>query len=119
MDDLKYLLSNYTFKIDKQKELLQAFQELDADADGFIPKKDLGDMLQKMGEPLEPDELQFLFDEAAVANTGDGDKCPKDHIDIEKLSRIMVPSDDIMDDLLREAAEELQQRQLNEESGNE
>ena len=111
MRDLKDLLCNYTFKIDKQKELLAAFRELDHDGDGYIPKNVLGDFLMKMGEPLEQEELSFLFEEAAIKPDEEEDAlCPPDHINIERLSRIMVPSDDIMDDLLREAADDLQKR---------
>ena len=35
--DLKNLLANYEFRYDKKCELISSFEELDDNADGFIP----------------------------------------------------------------------------------
>mmetsp|Transcript_2111 Transcript_2111/g.3729 ORF Transcript_2111/g.3729 Transcript_2111/m.3729 type:complete len:81 (+) Transcript_2111:316-558(+) len=60
MKELVSLLSNYKFKTDKQKELIEAFRELDHDADGFIPKDELVKYLASMGEPIEEHEINHL-----------------------------------------------------------
>ena len=103
MEELKFLLSNFQFTIDRQKELLEAFRELDHNGDGFIPKEDLKNYMKHFGEPLEDDEVEFLLEQAKLPGTRED--APKDEVDIEHLARIMVPSDDIMDDLVREASE--------------
>ena len=51
-NDLIILLSSYKFDLDKQSELLEAFRELDHDADGLVPKDQLTKQLTTMGEPL-------------------------------------------------------------------
>ena len=44
-NDLYSLLSQYQFRTDKQKELLAALKLLDEDADGYIPKDWLKNIL--------------------------------------------------------------------------
>jgi len=55
--------------------------------------------LTTMGEPLDEREMKFLLD-LAQKETGNSDM-----IDIDKLSQILIPSDNIMDDLARQANE--------------
>ena len=94
MKELVNLLSHYKFEIDKQIGLLEAFREIDHDADGFISRKDLTTYMLSMGEPLEQSEMQYLLDLA-----DDPSQKNKDLINIEKLSQVMMPSDDIIEDL--------------------
>ena len=53
MKELVNLLSQYKFQIDKQKDLLEAFREIDHDADGFVPQEELIKYMTSFGEPLE------------------------------------------------------------------
>ena len=57
MKELIDLLSHYKFQIDKRAELLEAFQELDHTASGYIKKNDLRILMQSMGEPLDDTEM--------------------------------------------------------------
>ena len=99
MRDLVGMLSKYKFRIDKQKYLLESFREIDHNADGFIPIDELRKYMNSMGEPLEDHEINFMLD---LAKPGPGEESEKpDEIDIVKLSKLMCPSDDIMDDLAR------------------
>ena len=59
--DLYNLLANYSFQLDKQKELLQSFMELDQDADGYIPKDEIKNILMSLGEPLDEREMDYLL----------------------------------------------------------
>ena len=105
--DMVRLLSVYRFRCDKQKELLEAFREIDQDADGFIPKSEMVQYMQQMGEPLEEHEINYLLD---LAHDPSSDK--PDEIDIERLSWIMVPSDDIIEDLTQQANAAIKQAEL-------
>ena len=58
-----------------------------------------------MGEPLENFEIEFMLKLAQ----DDGDDPNK--INIEKLAKILVPSDNILDDLAREADEKLKREE--------
>lgn len=100
-NDLVILLSSYKFDIDKQSELLEAFRELDHDADGFVPRDQMIKYMTSMGEPLEQFEINYMM-ELAQQEGGDPNL-----IDIEKLAQILIPSDNIMDDLAREADEQI------------
>ena len=94
MKELVTLLSNYKFKTDKRQELLEAFEEIDQNADGYIPKAELKEFMTGMGEPLEENEIQYLLD--LTANT---DSSKPGEVNIEALSALLVPSDDIIEDL--------------------
>mgnify|MGYP006125433345 CR=1 FL=1 len=50
--------------------------------------------MQTMGEPLEPNEMQYMLDLAA-----DPAQKNRDLINIEILSKVMMPSDDIIEEL--------------------
>ncbi len=50
LNDLIQFLSDFQFHEDTEEELLQALQELDQGADGFIPKRVLVQFLTSMGE---------------------------------------------------------------------
>ena len=94
VNDMLRLLSQYKFQTDQQKKLLESFRELDHDADGYISKEVLERYMVSMGEPLQDFELKYLMD-LATDKTSDH---PND-IDIERLSKLMIPSDDIIRDL--------------------
>ena len=103
MKELVNLLSSYKFQIDKQNELLEAFREIDQDADDRIPRSELEKFLRSMGEPLEDFEVKHLV--KLCEDTGD-----KNQIDIVKLSQIMIPSDDIIGDLTMKIAKENEEK---------
>ena len=75
------LLSKYTFKNDKQSELLEAFKEIDNDADGFISKTEIRKYMVSLGEPLESDELDYLLELAQDPNNPNSED-----IDIQVLA---------------------------------
>ena len=77
------MLSQYQFVVDKQKDLLDAFREIDHDADGFIPKDELIKYLGSMGEPLSEDEINYLVNISSKANQQDEDGNHLDLIDLE------------------------------------
>ena len=81
MKELVILLSQFKFQIDKQKQLLESFREIDQDGDGFISKQELSKYLTSMGEPLEDMEMQYLIDLAT-----DKESSTPDSISIERLS---------------------------------
>ena len=83
MKQLVNMLSQYQFIVDKQKDLLEAFREIDHDADGFIPKDELVKYLGSMGEPLNEDEINYLVNISSKASTNDQDGNPLDLIDLE------------------------------------
>ena len=62
MKELVTLLSEFKFKTDSQKVLLESFREIDHDGDGYIPKNELKKFLTSMGEPLEDHELTYLLE---------------------------------------------------------
>lgn len=97
MKELKMLLSKYKFKQDKQKHLLEAFRELDQDGDGFIPKNELAQFMQTMGEPLEDEEINYLL------TLVEDEEEKKGMVNIQLLTKILIPSDNFNDDLYREA----------------
>ena len=74
--------------------MLEAFRELDQDADGFIPKSEMAKYMNSMGEPLEDHEIAYMLELAQ----DEGSDRPDD-INIERLAQIMMPSDDIIEDL--------------------
>ena len=51
-----------------------------------------------MGEPLEEYEVDYLLDLACKA-----DNTREDDVNIEKLAQLMIPSDDIIEDLTQMA----------------
>ena len=95
--DMVRLLSTYKFKTDKNKELLEAFREIDHDADGFVSRTEMSKYLTSMGEPLEDFELKYLLDLATDPQN------ESTNVDIVRLSEILVPSDDIEEDLRQQA----------------
>ena len=56
-----------------------------------------------MGEPLDKFEIDYLLMLATDEEEGGNPNL----INIEKLAKILIPSDNIMDDLAREANEQL------------
>ena len=98
MQQLVEMLSDYKFKTDKRQELLEAFQEIDQNADGFIPKREMEEFMKRMGEPLEENEVSYLLDLCATLDS----EVPGE-VDIEALSALLVPSDDIIEDLTQQA----------------
>ena len=83
--------------------MLEAFREIDHDADGFVPQDELIKYMTSFGEPLEQNEVKYLIDLA---------KDPSSNlIDIEKLSQIMMPSDDIIEDLTQQANEKIKREE--------
>ena len=82
---------------------MEAFREIDHDADGFVPQDELIKYMTSFGEPLEQNEVNYLIDLA---------KDPSSNlIDIEKLSQIMMPSDDIIEDLTQQANEKIKREE--------
>ena len=57
MPDLISLLCNIGFKEEKQSDLLTSLYELDDDADGYIDKDQLAQVLTHSGEGLSQSEL--------------------------------------------------------------
>ena len=57
MPDLVRLLNETGFQEDTQPDLLKALQELDDDADGFVEKESLAQVLTHLGEGLNREEL--------------------------------------------------------------
>ena len=60
LKELINLLANFSFHDDTQSGLLQAFSELDTDADGFIEFSELEDYLKSVGEPLSEEEISLF-----------------------------------------------------------
>ena len=102
MKELKNLLEHYKFEIDKQYELLEAFREIDHDADGYISRADLTTYMQTMGEPLDANEMKYMLDLASDPSSKN-----REMINIEKLSKVMMPSDDIIEELTQQANEKI------------
>eukprot|EP00356_Strombidium_inclinatum_P003421 CAMPEP_0170504530 /NCGR_PEP_ID=MMETSP0208-20121228/48207_1 /TAXON_ID=197538 /ORGANISM="Strombidium inclinatum, Strain S3" /LENGTH=98 /DNA_ID=CAMNT_0010784847 /DNA_START=203 /DNA_END=496 /DNA_ORIENTATION=- len=98
MRELVNLLSEFKFHTDKRKDLLECFREIDHDADGLISKEEVIKYLTSMGEPLEVHELEYLLQVAAPADSSE----KPEHVDIVKLSEILMPSDDIIEDLTQQ-----------------
>ena len=59
--------------------------------------------MMSFGEPLEQNEVDYLID---LAKDPDSNL-----IDIEKLSQIMMPSDDIIEDLTQQANEKIKREE--------
>ena len=59
--------------------------------------------MTSFGEPLEQNEVNYLID---LAKDPDSNL-----IDIEKLSQIMMPSDDIIEDLTQQANEKIKREE--------
>ena len=91
MKDIVALLSKYKFMHDKQSDLLNAFQELDHDADGFIPQNELVGYVTEMGEALNEKEVEFMLELAK-----DKDQVDQSLINIKRLAELMIPSEDIL-----------------------
>ena len=71
---------------DTEKEMLKALQELDHDADGFIPKEDMIQFLTGMGETFKEEEvMEFL--KYAINEEDPTD----DMIDINRLCKVLLP----------------------------
>ena len=86
--------------------LLESFREIDHDGDGFIPKAELKKQLNQMGEPLEDHEMEYLMNLATDPNSSNPDM-----VNIERLSQLMVPSDDIIEDLTQQANAALKEKE--------
>ncbi|CDW86279.1 calmodulin [Stylonychia lemnae] len=95
-NDLIQLLSDFQFKEDTEMDLLNALQELDQGADGFIPKETFTHFLTTMGEVFNQDELNEFMKYALDENNTD------DLIDIRRLSKIMLPKIQARKELLQE-----------------
>ena len=54
--------------------------------------------MKRMGEPLEEHEMQYLLDLCATLDT-----TVPGEVNIESLSELLVPSDDIIEDLVQKA----------------
>ena len=108
MKELVTLLSNFKFKTDKRQELLEAFQEIDQNADGYVPQADLKAFMTGMGEPLEDNEIQYLLN---LCSNCDTEK--PGEVNIEALSAILGPSDDIIEDLTQQANAAIKEREEN------
>ena len=63
--------------------------------------------MTSMGEPLEEHEINYLLGLAA-----DKDSERPEEVDIERLSWIMVPSDDIIEDLTQQANAAIKEAEL-------
>ena len=55
-----------------------------------------------MGEPLDQNEMKYMLDLAADPSSKN-----RDLINIEKLSKLMMPSDDIIEELTQQANEKI------------
>ena len=67
--------------------------------------------MTSMGEPLEENEIAYLL-ELAQDNTSDR----PDDINIERLAQIMMPSDDIIEDLTQKANAAIKQAKAEHDS---
>ena len=86
MDDLVRLLSEKSFQEQAQEDLLKSFQELDDDADGYIPKREMEKLLKTLGEGLSDEELKTFMDLAV-----DKDAPNPNSINIRKITEILLP----------------------------
>ena len=59
--------------------------------------------MQKMGEPLEDNEVEYLIQTCNGMAPNEDAEAPKDEVHIESLSKILCPSDDIIEDLTQAA----------------
>ena len=81
MKELITLLSNRGFENQSQSELLNSLQELDDDADGFIQKEELGQILSMIGESLDREELSKFME---LATDSGSDR--SDLVDIKRIA---------------------------------
>ena len=88
MKDLTTLLTNTGFEQQTQAELIASLQELDEDADAYIDKKELGQVLTSIGESLDREELA-LFMELACEPWAE--RTNPNLIDINRIARILLP----------------------------
>ena len=86
LKELVTLLEKYSFKEDTQAGLLEAFAELDQDADGFIEADELCDYLRSVGEPFTDEEMGE-FVKLARDESSDRPKL----ICIKRLTDILLP----------------------------
>lgn len=86
MQDLTSLLCNTGFNDESQSDLIASLRELDDDADGFIHKDQLGQILSTLCEGLDREELD-LFMELAV----EPDSVQPDYINIQTIASILLP----------------------------
>ena len=68
-------------------ELLNALQELDDDADGYISKEEMRMIMTTIGESLDREEMQKLME---LAHDSESQK--PDLIDINRLAQLLLPS---------------------------
>jgi len=73
---------------------LEAFKELDEDGDGFIPSDRLSHYLTAMGEVLNESELEYMLQLAEDPSSENPEL-----IKIERIVQILIPSDNIMDEI--------------------
>eukprot|EP00347_Sterkiella_histriomuscorum_P016552 403352759 len=85
LNDLIQLLSEFQFKEDTEMDLLNALQELDQGADGFIPKDMFVQYLTTVGEIFTQEEVNEFLKYALEENNTD------DLIDIRRLCQVMLP----------------------------
>ena len=86
MPDLITLLCNTGFEEHKQNDLLKSLYELDDDADGYIDKDQLAQVLTHSGEGLSQNELKTLME---LACEPESDK--PDLVNIKRLAEILIP----------------------------
>ena len=86
MKQLVDLLQNRAFEEQSQQMLLSALQELDDDADGFIRKDELCQVLGSIGESLDRDEISKLMELAQDPKSG-----RPDMIEIKRIAEILLP----------------------------
>lgn len=95
-NDLIKLLQEFQFKEDTEQELLHAFQELDHDADGLIHKDTLANFLITMGEVFNSTEITEFMNAATDRHSEN-----EDMININRLSKVLLPKLKAQNDLLK------------------
>jgi calmodulin len=55
------LMSNNMKESDYEEEMMEAFKDFDKDANGFVSKADLKQVMTYLGEELKPEELEEIM----------------------------------------------------------
>ena len=70
LDEFMNLMASRMSPADAEKELREAFIMFDSDGSGFIDAKELQGVMEKLGQPMNMDEIKQMLDDAD--DDGDG-----------------------------------------------
>ncbi|KAI8391189.1 uncharacterized protein BYT42DRAFT_555980 [Radiomyces spectabilis] len=75
--------NNQRMSYHEEDELMECFKAFDKNQDGQISRKELEEVLNKLGEKLSPDEIKNMMEDADTNKDG--------YIDFEEFKKIIPP----------------------------